>query len=156
MVRLPNFPPVLACGTLLCWLFGSVQKYMHTLRWTVYIWILCTRKCVLIFWKKNLLECWDFQSCHGIFFINNMLFRKKGHGWEQLLQLQPDITKNVVSIFIEVLYCSRVENIYYLNYFTGKARICIILNMIVLHILTTMCINKTTDFQWPVCSWTNC
>ena len=29
---------------------------------------------------------------------------------------QPAGTKNVVSIFIEVLYSSEVENIYYLNY----------------------------------------
>lgn len=36
--------------------------------------------------------------------------------------MQPAVTKNVVSIFIEVLYRSRVENIYYLNYFTGKKK----------------------------------
>lgn len=35
---------------------------------------------------------------------------------------QPAGTKNVVSIFIEVLYSSRVENIYYLNYISGKGQ----------------------------------
>lgn len=61
-------------------------------------------------------------------YINYILFKKrkkekktlKKCSWEQLLQVQPAVTKNVVSIFIEVLYRSRVENIYYLNYFTGK------------------------------------
>lgn len=36
--------------------------------------------------------------------------------------MQPAVTKNVVSIFIEVLYRSRVESIYYLNYFTEKKK----------------------------------
>lgn len=35
---------------------------------------------------------------------------------------QPAGTKNVVSIFIEVLYSSGVENIYYLNYISGKGQ----------------------------------
>lgn len=74
------------------------------------------------------------------FFINNILLKKRKkkekNSWEQLLQVQPAVTKNVVSIFIEVLYRSRVESIYYLNYFTGKKKrpgFCRILNVIVLH-----------------------
>lgn len=35
---------------------------------------------------------------------------------------QPAGTKNVVSIFIEVLYSSGVESIYYLNYISGKGQ----------------------------------
>lgn len=78
-------------------------------------------------------ECWSVKASRvimGFFiyiYINYILFKKrkkkkniKKHSWEQLLQVQPAVTKNVVSIFIEVLYRSRVENIYYLNYFTGK------------------------------------
>lgn len=73
----------------------------------------------------------------GFFFINNILFRKKSHGWEQLLQLQPDITKNVVSIFIEVLYCSKVGEYLLPKLFHWKRPgFCIILNVIVLHIHT--------------------
>lgn len=78
-------------------------------------------------------ECWSVKASRvimGFFYIyiyiNYILFKKrkkknhKKHSWEQLLQVQPAVTKNVVSIFIEVLYRSGVENIYYLNYFTGK------------------------------------
>lgn len=43
-------------------------------------------------------------------------------GWEALFCTQPAATKNVVSIFIEVLYSSGVENIYYLNYISGKGQ----------------------------------
>lgn len=81
------------------------------------------------FSEKRVLECEGLQGDNGIFFINNILFKKKKkieknrkNSWEQLLQVQPAVTKNVVSIFIEVLYRSRVENIYYLNYFTGKKK----------------------------------
>lgn len=83
------------------------------------------------FSEKRVLECEGLQGDNGIFlyiyiYINYILFKKrkkknhKKHSWEQLLQVQPAVTKNVVSIFIEVLYRSGVENIYYLNYFTGK------------------------------------
>lgn len=82
------------------------------------------------FSEKRVLECEGLQGDNGIFYIyiyKLYTFQKKEkkknikkHSWEQLLQVQPAVTKNVVSIFIEVLYRSRVENIYYLNYFTGK------------------------------------
>lgn len=73
-------------------------------------------------------ECWSVKASRVImgFFINNILLKKRKkkekNSWEQLLQVQPAVTKNVVSIFIEVLYRSRVESIYYLNYFTGKKK----------------------------------
>lgn len=72
-------------------------------------------------------ECWSVKASRVImgFFINNILLKKEKkekNSWEQLLQVQPAVTKNVVSIFIEVLYRSRVESIYYLNYFTGKKK----------------------------------
>lgn len=84
------------------------------------------------FLRKRVLECEGLQGYNGIFLYIYKYYtfqkklkkekRKKNKKitQEQLLQVQPAVTKNVVSIFIEVLYRSRVENIYYLNYFTGK------------------------------------
>lgn len=44
-------------------------------------------------------------------------------GWgKHCSESQPAGIKNVVSIFIEVLYSSGVENIYYLNYISGKGQ----------------------------------
>lgn len=81
----------------------------------MYTWILHDGKDVSWFSEKRVLECEGLQGDNGIFFfINNILFKKrkkkkKKHSWEQLLQVQPAVTKNIVSIFIEVLYGSRVE-----------------------------------------------
>lgn len=78
------------------------------------------KNCVLIFCSgKKSIEVWRLPELSWDFLnINSILFRRKKRSW--LGAAAPDITKNVVSIFIEVLYCSRVEDIYYLNYFTGK------------------------------------
>lgn len=48
--------------------------------------------------------------------------KKKARLGRRCSESQPAGIKNVVSIFIEVLYSSGVENIYYLNYISGKGQ----------------------------------